>query len=340
MHAARERGSRGIAGRTPRGGERHDFVSAPVPIVMRMVSLSPSRIADFKTCPLLYRFRAIDRLPEPPSADAVRGTLVHAVLERIFDSEAPARTPQHAHSLATTQWQQMVADDADLAALIGEDPADQEEWLEGTRRLLDTYFTLENPAHLEPAERELLVETALSDDVSVKGVIDRVDVAPTGEVRIVDYKSGRAPSPLFEQRALFQLRVYALLLWRVRGRLPAMLQLIYLSDAQIVRLTPDESDLRALERTLAALATAIRRAQASGDFRARPSRLCDWCSHQALCPAWGGTPPPYPGVPESSADGSADKVCEQTGDQAGEVSANPAAPTDQPAMTLDATPTV
>jgi putative RecB family exonuclease len=277
----------------------HTILSARVPIVTGMVSLSPSRIADFKTCPLLYRFRAIDRLPEPPSADAVRGTLVHAVLERIFDSAPAERTPQHAHSLAEAEWERMLAHDDGLAVLIGEDPADEEQWLQGARRLLDAYFTLENPAQLEPAERELLVQTALSDDVSVKGVIDRVDVAPTGEVRIVDYKSGRAPSPLFEQRALFQLRVYALLLWRVQGRLPAMLQLIYLADAQIVRLTPDERDLVALERTLQALATAIGRAQSSGDFRPRPSRLCDWCSHQALCPAWGGTPPAYPGAPET-----------------------------------------
>ncbi len=28
----------------------------------RRPSLSPSRAADFKTCPLLYRFRTIDRL--------------------------------------------------------------------------------------------------------------------------------------------------------------------------------------------------------------------------------------------------------------------------------------
>ena len=30
----------------------------------RRPSLSPSRAADFKTCPLLYRFRTIDRIPE------------------------------------------------------------------------------------------------------------------------------------------------------------------------------------------------------------------------------------------------------------------------------------
>ncbi|NLG21049.1 MAG: PD-(D/E)XK nuclease family protein, partial [Actinomycetales bacterium] len=47
-------------------------------------ALSPSRASDFMQCPLLYRFRVIDRLPEPPSAAAARGTLVHAALERVF----------------------------------------------------------------------------------------------------------------------------------------------------------------------------------------------------------------------------------------------------------------
>jgi putative RecB family exonuclease len=251
-------------------------------------------VADFKTCPLLYRFRAIDRLPEPPSAQAVRGTLVHTVLERLFDAPPVGRTPDHARELAATGWAQMVAEQPELVALVGESDEGTTEWLREVAVLLDRYFALENPQRLEPAERELLVEVPLDDTILVKGIIDRVDVAPGGQVRIVDYKSGRAPSPLFEQRALFQMRVYALLMWRQSGRIPDLLQLIYLSDSQIVRLEPHEGDLLALEKTLRALAVAITRARETGDFRPSPSRLCDWCQHQALCPAWGGTPPPYP----------------------------------------------
>ncbi len=251
-------------------------------------------MADFKSCPLLYRFRAIDRLPEPPSTPAVRGTLIHSVLERLFDAPATARTPDHARELAATGWAQMVAEQPDLVALVGESDDATAQWLADTAVLLDRYFALENPQALEPAERELLVEVPLDAHTLVKGIIDRVDVAPGGQVRIVDYKSGRAPSPLFEQRALFQMRVYALLMWRQSGRLPDLLQLIYLADSQIVRLEPDEGDLLALEKTLSALAVAINRARETGDFRPSPSRLCDWCQHRALCPAWGGTPPPYP----------------------------------------------
>lgn len=275
-----------------------------------MLSLSPSRVADFKTCPLLYRFRAIDAIPEPPSPAAVRGNLVHRVLERLFDRPAGQRTVSHAHDLAASEWQRMLAEEPDVGTVVGDDAGDLEAWLSGAADLLDTYFRLENPNLVEPTERELELEVGLDDSVRVKGIIDRVDVAPTGEVRVVDYKTGRAPSALFEQRALFQLRVYALLIWRARGRVPSVLQLVYLADGQLVRLEPDEDDLRALERTLRALALAISRARRSGDFRPSRSRLCEWCSHQALCPEWGGSPPPYPG-PErlgaatSSASGAA-----------------------------------
>lgn len=58
--------------------------------------LSPSRAADFMSCPLLYRFRTIDQLPEPPSPEATRGTVVHTVLERLFDLPAVERTPDRA----------------------------------------------------------------------------------------------------------------------------------------------------------------------------------------------------------------------------------------------------
>jgi putative RecB family exonuclease len=255
-------------------------------------ALSPSRVSDFKTCPLLFRFRAVDRLPEPPSPEATRGTLVHTVLEQLYDLPAEQRTPPAAHRLAVAAWEAIVAADPSLVAMVG--PDDAEEWLRSVRDLLDTYFTLEDPRRLEPADRELLVEVELDDGLRLKGVLDRLDASPAGELRVVDYKTGRSPHPLFEQRALFQLRFYALLLWRARGHVPRLLQLIYLADGQVVRLEPHEADLRALERTLRAVAAAIERAFQTHDFRARRSALCGWCPHQALCPEFGGTPPPLP----------------------------------------------
>jgi putative RecB family exonuclease len=257
-------------------------------------ALSPSRAGDFMTCPLLYRFRAIDRIPEPPDPVAVRGTLVHAVLERLFDQPAPERTLQRAGELLEPTWQRLRADEPALAELFDDPGQDLVAWLESARRLLDAYFTLEDPRRIEPAKRELLVETELSGGVRLRGFIDRVDVAPAGQVRIVDYKTGSAPSELYEDKALFQLKFYALVMWRVSGVIPAMLQLVYLGDSQLLRYRPDEADLLATERKVRALWAAIERALQDQHFPPRPSRLCDWCGFQAYCPAFGGTVPPYP----------------------------------------------
>lgn len=261
-------------------------------------ALSPSRAADFMSCPLLYRFRVIDRLPEPPSAVATRGTLVHAVLERLFDAAAADRTIERAAESLEPEWQRLLVERPEVADLF---PSDDEgsltQWLESARGLLETYFSLEDPRRIEPAQRELLVEAELdggADGIRLRGFVDRVDVAADGRVRIVDYKTGSAPSELFEDKALFQLKFYALVMWRVTGTIPSLLQLIYLGDGQVLRYQPDEADLRGAERKVRALWDAIERDLANQHFPPRRSRLCDWCAHQAICPEFGGTPPPYP----------------------------------------------
>ena len=264
-----------------------------------VVALSPSRASDFMQCPLLYRFRVIDKLPSPPSAPAARGTLVHAVLERLFDLPSPGRTIEAAAALVEPQWKALLEERPELANLVEEsDPAAVASWFGDAVSLIERWFTLEDPTRLEPAERELYVETIV-DGLTLRGYVDRLDVAPTGEIRVVDYKTGRSPSELFEGKALFQMKFYALVLWRLRGKVPTMLQLVYLATSEMVRYSPDEADLLAVERKLKALWHAIETAAQTGDWRPSKSRLCDWCDHRALCPEWGGTPPP---LPEGAAD--------------------------------------
>jgi putative RecB family exonuclease len=248
------------------------------------------------TCPLLYRFRVIDRLPEPPTTATARGTLVHAALERLFDLPAAARTPEAARTLLAGEWDRLAAEEPDLAALF-ETEAERTAWLESATAVVDAYFTLEDPRRLEPAEREAYVETTLESGLRLRGYIDRLDVAPSGDIRIVDYKTGRAPREAYEASALFQMKFYALVIWRLRGQVPRLLQLMYLAEGEVLRYSPDESDLLATERKVAALWKAIERAREAGDWRPRPSRLCDWCNHKALCPEFGGTPPPLPEQP-------------------------------------------
>ena len=262
---------------------------------MSPTALSPSRAGDFMQCPLLYRFRVVDKLPEAPTPAMARGTVVHAVLERLFDLPAAARTVQAARDLLGPQWERVRSEAPELAAMFEGDGEALATWLSGASELIGRWFELEDPTRLEPAERELYVETTLDDGLVLRGYVDRLDVSPDGRMRVVDYKTGRAPREAFESKALFQMKFYALVLWRLRGVVPALLQLVYLGSGEVLRYSPEQSDLLATERKVKALWTAIERAAVTGDWRASPSKLCDWCNHQALCPSFGGNPPPLPG---------------------------------------------
>lgn len=271
-----------------------DVHSTPVDGVDVIGALSPSRAGDFMTCPLLYRYRSIDKLPEPPSPAAVRGTVVHKVLEDLFDLDAAERTPERAQEMVVPSWEALLEAEPELEGMFGDDGPEIGAWLAECRSSLAKYFELEDPTRLQPAERELYVEALLDSKLLIRGFVDRLDVAPDGRVRVVDYKTGRAPGEGFEAKALFQMKFYALVWWKTRGVIPAMLQLIYLGNGEVLRYSPDEADLRATERKVDAIFEAIRKAQLTGDWRPNKTRLCDWCSFQEHCPEFGGELLPLP----------------------------------------------
>lgn len=259
-----------------------------------LAALSPSRAGDFRTCPLLYRLRTIDRLPETPSPEALRGTVVHKVLEDLFDLPAAQRTPEAAEAMVAGAWQLAQEAEPQAATLFTDGSPELDAWLVSCHDRLRSYFTLEDPRRLEPAERELYVEALLESKLLLRGFVDRLDVAPEGATRVVDYKTGRSPGQGFESRALFQMRFYALVLWRASGVVPRLLQLVYLGDGQLLTYRPDEDDLRATERLVLAVWEAIEVARETGDWQPRPGPACRWCSFKAYCPEFGGQPPELP----------------------------------------------
>lgn len=274
-------------------------------------ALSPSRASDFLTCPLLYRYRAIDRLPERPGRAAFRGTLVHEVLDRLFGMPAASRELAAAVDMVPLALDELLEHDPESAFAIVEDalwPADappevpeaaREQLLAEAADLLGTYFTLEDPATIEPMHREQLLEAELDENFLLRGYVDRIDETSEG-LQVVDYKTGRAPSEAWEQSAMFQLRFYGLLLQRQTGHIPANLRLLYLGNGEMLSYQPDEEDLQRFERKLRALWTAITRAAETGDWRPRRSAKCMWCAHQQICPEFGGEVLPLP----ESADGA------------------------------------
>jgi putative RecB family exonuclease len=253
-----------------------------------LLKLSPSSVTDFKSCPQLFKFRSIDLVPEPVSGPAARGSLVHAVLERLFGEEAPDRTPARAEELLEALWAQ-VREDSDFRP-AGMGPEEEESWLREAHRLLRNYFKLEDPRTLEASRLEWWIEYELTD-VQLRGIIDRLEVQPDGSWILTDYKTGKVPDESRELAAFFGLRFYALVCWRAFGVMPQEIRLVFLADPVVLSLSPTERMLLAFERQMRALTNAIRHAMDTGDWRTRPSPFCMSCSFQAKCPAWATVRP-------------------------------------------------
>lgn len=268
--------------------------STPAPTKKRKrapLALSPSRCGDYLQCPLLFRFRALDRLPEPKTVAQVKGTLVHAVLEEMHKLPREQRLYPAAVKQLKPTWADMCAKDKDLLELVPEE--ELYDFLVECRSLLRGYFEMENPQGFDAYATEMYVDTVLPNGVPVRGFIDRVDVAPTGEVRVVDYKTGKKPLPRYSDQAKFQMRFYALVYWRLYGRIPDQLRLMYLKVMDSMFLAPSKEELEYFERDLADLWAKIQADIEAGQFKTKTSKLCGWCPHQSLCPEFGGTPPEF-----------------------------------------------
>jgi putative RecB family exonuclease len=250
-------------------------------------SLSPSSISSFKQCPLAFRFSYLERLPEPPSPWASKGTLVHKALELLMCRPAPARTIDAALVDLATAWT-LLADDPEFAGL---ELSDEEQALFhlDAEAHVRRYFELEDPTTVNPIGLELKLEAEV-EGVRLRGIIDRLDLDGDGELVVTDYKTGTVPSERYEGKSLGGVHIYALLCEQMLGQRPARVQLLYLKKPEAIIATPTDQSITGVGRRAGALWNAIGTACARDDFRPHPSVLCDFCAFRAYCPSHGGDP--------------------------------------------------
>ncbi len=250
---------------------------------MALETLSPSRAGDFKHCPQLFKFRAIDRLPEPTTVYQARGTTAHLALQRLFDLPAAERTPDVLYDLFRAAWAELRAEEE--FAGIFESVEEERAWGVESLELLANYFSVEDPAAFDPLDRELDMLEDL-DGMAIRGILDRMEETPDGKLVITDYKTGKAPPERYAIPAFFALKIYALLIRRRTGRTPDGVKLIYLNGPTVYEIPVTDAQLDAMDRQLRALWSAIDRAIEEDRFPTRVGKLCDWCSFQDICPAF------------------------------------------------------
>jgi putative RecB family exonuclease len=263
--------------------EVSDRRSYPIP-----VSLSPSSMGTFTSCPLAFRFSYIERLPEPPSAPASKGSLVHLALQHLM-WRPPAERTLEAALVDLDRAKAEVEADPEFSQLELSD----EEWAAfhaDADVLVRRYFEIEDPSTVTVLGVELRVTAETAEGVTIRGIIDRLELDADGELVVTDYKTGSAPSEGWEQKSLAGVHVYSLLCERMFGRRPARVQLLYLSKPERIITQPSDQSLRGVEVKTNAVMRAVRTACSRDNFRPRTSALCSFCSFQEFCPEFGGKP--------------------------------------------------
>ena len=249
-------------------------------------SLSPSKLTAFKDCPRAFRYANIDKLPEVSSPHLVLGTFVHLALQNLYEMPSGIRNSWAVIALAAA-WSEIRRSEDYLALEL--DGNATTDFCSDAERLFSNALRLEDPDEVLVHSTEQTLEVEV-DGVTYRGIIDRIDALPGGGYGVVDYKTGRVPSQTSEREKMLGVHFYAFLCEQVFGRLPEWIRLDYLADPVSVTCIPTEQSVRGLRNQAGAVWAAIEAACANDDFRPRQSRLCSWCSYQAICPLFGGTP--------------------------------------------------
>lgn len=249
------------------------------------VRLSFSRVDTYERCPLLFRFRYVDKLPATPSPDLSWGSAIHAALEVWWSQKLPTPPPVEVlYRALYDNWEDAGFADMDRETKL--------VWYRHARDVLARHYERFAADYRPAIACEQWFELDLGDGVAVRGSIDHVARTATGGLGIVDWKTNRRARSRGEVASSLQLAVYALAARELWGREPEWVALDFVVPG--LRVTVDRAEIDvdgAVERFRAVAAKIL-----NGDFDPRPSPLCGWCDYRSLCPAFDGDGPDVPGM--------------------------------------------
>ena len=251
--------------------------SPPLTDAQGRLRLSFSRIDTYGNCPRRFRYRYVDRLPTRPSPHLSFGTSIHAALEAYHDRKHPTQPP--VEELLATLYE--VWDARGYAELPREE---QLEAYRHAQQVLRRYHARGWDDTRTTAATEAWFELPVAYEAVVVGSIDRIDVDADGALHVVDYKTNRRARPRAEVAASLQLALYALACRHLFGALPATVALDFVVAGVTVAVPVGEMDLDRARTVVLETAAAIRQER----FPFTPNRLCDWCDHRSVCPAFQG----------------------------------------------------
>jgi RecB family exonuclease len=253
---------------------RNELSDNFVPSPGEALSLSASAVETYLECPLKYRFKQIDKIPESASRPQLTfGNIIHKVLERFHGSEGD------------------ITEDQILQILDEEWKSGEFTYMQREEKLKEQAVEmLKRYAHNTKQEPPDVLDTELKfsfdlDGIHIVGMIDRIDNSSNGN-KVVDYKTSKRSTPA---KNSVQLGIYSLYLQQTEDEIlagiPETATLYFLRDEEQPEHnhTFTETDLNSIREKITDVARGIRARR----FEPCSGYHCDWCDYKNLaCPAW------------------------------------------------------
>jgi len=242
--------------------------------------VSYSSLDTYQNCPLKYKFRQIDKLPEPKSKEAVFGTLIHAVLRYIHTPSLLSPTIEQALDFYSKGWNSEVYED---------EMEERAAFSQGVT-LLQNYLSHNKPNDYTIVDLESRFAIEIGNEECgkhvVSGIIDRIDKTEEG-YEIIDYKTTRKMPSQEKVDNDIQLSIY---LKAFLARYPKEIDnlenitvsLYYVKHGVKLSSKRTKEQLETLEKTFLDVIKLIEEEK----FDPILSPLCDWCGYQNICPLW------------------------------------------------------
>src|SRR5271154_1974757 len=236
------------------------------------LTLSPSAVSGYRTCPQRYLFNRSWSLKEGPKAILSFGRVMHTTIKRFVDQLRKGVTLpfEEVARIFEAEW---------TSAGFEDEYQEKGYKQDGLEQLLAFHATtLEAPPKV--LEQEKPFELALENNVTIIGRMDQVNSLGKKDVEIVDYKTGKARKDADAKKDL-QLSLYALAAKEIFEWNPVRLVFHYLQNNQIQVTTRDAKQLDEAQKIVLETAADIR----AGQFPAKPGYVCRSCAYRPICPA-------------------------------------------------------
>jgi RecB family exonuclease len=162
--------------------------------------------------------------------------------------------------------------------------AHQQEYKDKGRAILTKFYEANVAAFAKPVAVEQRFAISLGNDLTLSGIIDRIDRRPDGGFEIIDYKTNGKLPPRTKIKTDLQLPIYHMAVEDMYGIAPKQVTLYFLVPGEKMSASKTKTDIDRAKDTIYKVADGIKRDTEHGLFEPLGNPLCPWCDFIELCP--------------------------------------------------------